>query len=233
MALTAANVIDRAARTLNDPEKATWTETELLEYLSDAQRAAVLVRPECNLATGPHQLIAGTKQSIPDDAYMLIEATRNLGGDGITAGGVITPSSRASLDQTRRDWHSAAPNATVKNFIYDIRNRSTFWVYPPQPDANQRQIELVYAKIPGEIAIPGATLELDDIFEPALLAYILHRAHIKDTAAEGQSLDKAAAYFQWFMALLTGRAEEIDADMTMRHEVMESERGVPGTPGGR
>ena len=228
--LTAAKVIGRAARALNDPDMVAWTEAELLEFLSDAQRAAVLVRPEVNPVTKPLQLVAGTKQTLPDDAFVLIEATRNMGVDGTAPGRSVTPTSRASLDQTGSTWHLEDPDqdpddiGVVTNFVYDIRNRKTFWVSPPQPEDNPHQLEIVIAKIPAEILAVATTLEVDDIYQPALLAYMLHRAHVKDVAIEGQGIQKSNTYFTWFMTLLLGKADEQEADLTIRHETGEKER---------
>lgn len=246
--LTAGSIITRAARTLNDPDMVKWPEIELLEYLSDGQRAAVLVRPEVNPVTVVHHLVEGSKQQIPEDAFVLIEATRNMGRDGATPGRAITPTSRSSLDQTDPNWHCETPEAPatpadvkpVRNFVYDIRNRRTFYISPCQPAGSAyvngeaadivgpHQIELVHAKIPAEIAATDTVIEIDDIYQPALLAYILHRAHVKDVAVEGQSLQKSSAYFQWFMTLLLGRAEQQDADLTIRHETVEGDEGNRG-----
>ena len=132
----------------------------------------MLLRPEVNPRTIRHQLVEGTKQTIPDNAYVLIEVVRNLGLNGTTPGRVITPSKRDSLDKVNNQWHVGA-GEIVKNYIYDIRNRRTFYVNPPQP-AQPRQVEIVVAEIPSQLANDNATIGIDDIYEPALVNFMLH-----------------------------------------------------------
>lgn len=225
MALTAQAVLDRVSRSLNDETYTRWTQAELLEYLSDAQRAAVLVRPEVNPVTATLQLAAGTKQDIPDEGFVLIDVVRNLGTDGSIPGRAITPVDRAALDQTNPNWHAGPPDATVINFVYDIRNRRTFYVSPPQPDTGRNRVEIVHARSPEEITATSDDLGVDDIYIPALVAYVLHRAYIKDISVEGQGAQRSGAYYEMFMQLLLGKAEEQDADLTIRHETVEAGRG--------
>ena len=218
MAITAQQIIDRAAKLLNDPDNLSWSEPELVEHLSEAQRAAVLVRPETYPVTETAPLTPGSAQELPDDGFVLIECVRNMGLDGNTPGRAITPVERASLDQTRPDWHTEAPDSIAVNFVYDVRNRRTFYVWPPQPNP-AHQIEIVYAKIPEDIADATAPLDLDAIYSPALLHYVLHLALLKDIPESGSQ--RSAEHFARFTDLLLGRAEEQDVDLTIRHETAE------------
>lgn len=234
--IRAGDLIDRVSRNaLNDPDNAHWSRDDLRAYIGEGQRAAVLLRPEVNPVTETVQLGAGTKQTIPDDGYVLIGAVRNITtpGEDEQEGRVITPSSRDSLDKVKRRWHSLRgdnPRGFVKNFIYDIRNRKTFYVNPPQRAANPgppidhraAEIEIVYARQPVEPANDNATIDLDDIYEPALIAYMLHRAFAKDIAAEGVAVSRSEAYFAKFVTLITGTAEEKDVELVLRQESRES-----------
>ena len=213
--VTAADAIDRAARALNDIHNVRWGRPELLKHLSDAQRAAVLVKPEVNPQTASIQTIPGTRQTLPEDGWVLFEVVRNMGTDGTTPGRAISPAQRSDLDSFET-WHipNTAANASleVRNFVYEVKNRKAFYIYPAQPVASggltdQQQIEIIYSAIPPEITDETAVIEIDDPYQPALHAYIMHRAHIKDIAAEGQSEQKSTMYFQQFMALL-GAADE-------------------------
>ena len=252
MALTAQQIIDRAKQTLNDPDAIQWPELELLGYLSDAQRAAVLVKPEVNPVTVCMQVVPGSRQTIPDDGWLLLEVVRNMGqGDPDDpdflpiAGRSISPCKRSDLDSFST-WHIVKTPTImtgesqedyelrisilviVKNFVYEIKNRKTFYISPAQPvvtEAQQECIEIVYSAIPPELTGTLATddngdvvtddngddvdvlLGIDDIYQPALHAYIMHRAHIKEASAESQS--KSSMYFQQFLALL-GATEEKD-----------------------
>ena len=239
MALTAGSIVVRAARTLNDTAHATWSEDELREYVSEAMKAAVLVRPEVNPVTTTVQLVPGVKQTIPDDGFVLIEVLRNMGleeGSDPPAPGepgrVITPTSLAALDQGGSDWPTETPEDVVQSSVYDVRNRKTYYVYPPQDDP-AHFIEIVYARIPPEVLDAAAaaeddaddTLPIDDIYAPALIDYVLHRARIRDISVEGQGMAASSQYFNWFMGLLLGEAEKQDASITIRHESIEGDGG--------
>ena len=46
MALTVKNILDRVQFTLQDTTNIRWTQTELLNYLNDAQREIALLKPD-------------------------------------------------------------------------------------------------------------------------------------------------------------------------------------------
>ena len=181
MELTAQQIIDRAKQTLNDPDAIQWPESELLGYLSDAQRAAVLVKPEVNPKTAIIKLEPGSLQTLPDDGYVLFEVVRNMGQDAITPipGRSISPCKRSDLDSFSI-WHIVKTPTImagesqedyelrisilviVKNFVYEIKNRKTFYISPAQPDVTEAQqecIEIVYSAIPPEITGTLATVQ--------------------------------------------------------------------------
>ena len=45
MALTVKNILDRVQISLQDTTNIRWTQTELLNYLNDAQREIALLKP--------------------------------------------------------------------------------------------------------------------------------------------------------------------------------------------
>ena len=223
MALTAQNIVDRVKASLNDPGLDHWTETELLQYLSDGQRTCVLLRPDVNPVTEAFQLTADSvKQMLGNDCFQLLEVTRNLGASATSAGEAISPTSRSALDKADPGWSRAAPVPSedgVENYVYDVRNRKVFWVSPPVTGTHY--IETVCAKTPVEITALETPIGIDDIFEPALFAYVMHRARAKDIAVEGQGGTFATAWFQWFVTLLLGREDAQQADIVIRQEATE------------
>lgn len=216
MALTAGDLVDRAAGTLNDPAHAQWSEADLLEYLSDAQRLAVQVRPQVNPVNVDHALVAGPEQTLPDDGFVLLDVFHN--GPKADPGPAISKVSKAALDQGNRDWYRTAIDLErqrqlerlVKQFVYEPENRKTFWIAPYFKTEDiaadsPRYVRLAYAQTPGELTGTGDALVLDDIYQPALLAYMFYRAFMKDIAAEGQGMAKAMGYLEQFMTYLLGR----------------------------
>ena len=209
MALTAGQVLNRARRTLNDFSAVRWTSDELLEYLSDAQRAAVEMRPEINPVVVTVQLAPGTLQTLPDDGFTLHDVIRNMGVNGTTPGRSIRPIDRSTLDRDTPDWHAGASSIETRAFTYDTRVRKNYYVNPPQP-SSPGQVEIAYSAIPGDLTNESDSLTLDDIYQPALLSYMLHRAHLKDIPMEGQDVDRSGAYYAQFVDALMG-AERADA----------------------
>ena len=207
---TAQQILDRVRRRLNDMGAVSqWTDDEIFEYLTDAQRAAVALKPDINPHVATVQLVAGTKQALPGDGLVLLDVIRNMGRDGNTPGRAITQILERSLDTTNPDWHCededrASPK--VRGYLYDVRYRETWYVNPPQPAA-AGQVELAYAQIPGVIDSGDDTLALAEVYDPAMIAYVMAHAHIRVIAAQGQGLDKFQAHMALFTAIVTGQTE--------------------------
>ena len=91
--------------------------------------------------------------------------------------------------------------------MYDPRDRRAFYVYPSQPASvgNQQLIEIIYSAPPVEIANIGDVIGLDDVYQPPLLSYVLHRAYAKDLPSEMNSEQRSIAYFQQFVMTLMGQ----------------------------
>lgn len=198
--ILASTIIDNAARQLFDIDNIKWSRSELLSYLNDGQRAIVSIVPEATGTTQNISLTAGTKQSIPTDGWMLLEATRNMGLDGNTPGRAVKLADRAILDETNPSWYSTATSTTQTIYMYNVRDRMNFYVYPPSPGTNK--LEIIYSKIPADVT-EATVISIADVYSPALLDYILFRAYSKN--AEFVDQQKAPGHLQAFMAVL-GRA---------------------------
>ena len=220
--ITAQQIIDRATETLYDETNVRWTEEELLEHLSDAQRASVLHLPEINPVGTVIRCASGTRQMIPADGFKLIDVVRNMGTsavwattdpyNGTTPGRAIRSCDRSVIDQSTPEWHAVgADEATpTLNFMYDTRDRRAFYVYPSQPQSagNQQLIEIIYSAPPVELATVSDVIGLDDVYQPALLSYVLHRAYAKDLPSEMNSEQRSSAYFQQFVMTLMGQKQD-------------------------
>jgi len=231
-------IVNRVSTTLNDESNIRWTLSELVQHLSDAQRAAVLLKPEINPKVANLPLASGTLQTLPDDAYMLIDVTRNMRVESVdgkiqsTPGTAITPTSRSSMDQVRASWHLPSDDDEILpyNYIYDARNRLSFFVYPGRTFAAEEQVEIIYSKMPPEIELVGGKVtdtmvtELSEIYAPALTHYVLSRAYEKDAPIAGQGPAMSQLHFQAFALMITGReAEANEMALTIRHEIGEKE----------
>ena len=220
----------RSALKDTDSNNRRWTDDDVVQYVSDGQRAAVQLRPEINPKTASHQLVAGTKQSIPDEAFNLLNVVRNMGSNGTTPGRVIK---FADFDDMNSDpdWHTKAAADVVKTWLYDAKSdRRTFYVYPQQP-SSVNQVELQFSKIPDELDALNDLIELDDIYQPVLWYYTLFRAYNKEVNQEGVSIDaRASAYYTAFISELTGGLTS-EARLDPATQTLETRDMPPPAPG--
>ena len=213
--ILASAIIDKAELILLDTTNVRWTVAELLGWLNDGQREIVMLKPDTNVTTDEYQLVAGTKQSIPDGTssfqnsasatleagVLLIDVQRNMGTDGATAGRAVTLIDMRIMDTVNPDWHADTSNATVKHYMFDIRNPKVFYVTPPQPGSSMGFVEVAYSSTPAEIAAIGNVITLDDTYMTVLLDYVLYRAYQKD-ADYSKDTQRVAGYYQAFRGAL-------------------------------
>ena len=234
MAILAQYLVDRVSVTLNDVDHTRWELIDLVGYLSDAQRAAVLLKPEVNPKVADFQLASSTLQALPADAYILIDITKNIDihNNVRTPGRVITPTERSSIDQVNRDWHKLLTASTTvpKNYVYDIRNRLSFYVYPVREFIARDNIEIIYSKMPAEISLSNQVIpvntkiEISDVYSPALIHYMLHRAYEKEIPVMGQGAELSMMHLQAFRLLITGESDKNESELTIRHQIEEGSK---------
>lgn len=195
--ITAGAIIDQAAVALSDVNNIKWLRTELLSWLNAAQRQVILLQPHANSTRQSVQLAAGSRQSLPTGGWALLDVFRNMGTNGTTPGAAVRHVSRTHMDGFDPSWHAATAAATVKNFVYDEQDQTSFWVYPPNTGTGY--VEIVYSKPPTAIVSEATAIAVSDIYEPALLDYILSRAHTKAVEFAGGP-QVAAQFYQNFLS---------------------------------
>lgn len=207
MAITVQSVLTRAANQLNDAGNNRWTTAELLDYVNEGQRAAAVLKPDMMGVTIDLVLAKGTRQSIPEAGFQLLEVQCNIdaNGDESTAVRICT---RAVLDSLNPDWRNQQnADATVQNYVYEGREPRTFYVYPPQPASEQGTVRVVYARTPDMVTADG-NIALPDVLDQALVDYVLFRCFSKDTEADGDATLANAAYQRFAAAI--GVKEQVE-----------------------
>lgn len=195
-------LLARAATLLQDATSIRWPQSELLDWLNDAQREIALLKPNAFTKNVSVALSAGTKQALPVDGISLIDVPRNMGANGTTPGNAIRMVSREILDSQVPDWHTAAKqNAVVKHFVYSPLDPRTFYVYPPSTGGVS--VEVIYVAAPTDAASNGV-ITLDDIYATPILDYMLFRAYSKD-AEFASNPQVATVYYDRFKGLLSGK----------------------------
>ena len=112
---------------------------------------------------------------------------------------------REILDAQVPNWHIATAAAEAKHYVYSLLDPKNFYVYPPQPAANQGYVEMVYGAAPADATLNGP-ITLDDIYQNVLVDYILYRAYSKDTEYAADQ-NRAATHQNAYIAALTGKAK--------------------------
>lgn len=200
MTISASEIITLVRGQLVDQDSTQrWSDAELLRYISDAQRAITAAVPSATSAVGVIDLIAGTRQTIPSNGYMFLNAVRNMQSDGVTPSRAVRQILRDILDAQNPDWHAATPKTIITNSMYDPSNPNAFFVYPPADGTGK--LEILYSKIPTDVTSTADNLDVIDIYRTAIVDYVMYRAYQKDSDfAAGQQL--AATYFNAFTGFL-------------------------------
>lgn len=199
--MLASDIIDRARIVLNDADGVRWLDAEFLKWINDGQRVIALVRPDSCVSNETKTLVAGTKQTLPANGLRLLDVIRNkvTHGNDELGGRVVRMVDRDVLDTQNINWHSETASATIKNFVYDNRDPTTFYVYPPATAG--AKLEIIFSKNPTDVTTTGSTISVADIYLDPLLNYVLHRAYSKD-AEFAQNFQLSASYLQIFQSML-------------------------------
>lgn len=202
MTALASDIISRARTQLIDNGVTPrWTDTEMLEWLSDGQRAIVAISPSTTATMATKSMVTGTKQAAPADSFMFLGLSRNMGADAATPGRACRIVSREVLDAFDPDWHSSTPAAVVQSYTYDPQQQNTFYVWPPNDGTGS--VEVSYSVLPTDLTSPTDGFQVTSIYQTALLDYLLYRCYQKDSDfSGGQAL--AALYYQAFTAFVAG-----------------------------
>ena len=210
--VTAKTIIDKATIQLIDLANIRWTRAELLSWLNDGMRQTVLIQPSAASTTSVVKLDPGTRQYIPSDGWLLLGIYRNMGTDGNTPGRAIRIISREIIDGFNPDWHTDTAKAEVRNYIYTNQDQLAFYVYPP--NTGTQYIELNYSAQPTDLTSESQVIPIFDVFQSALVDYILYRACSKD-AEYAPGLALAQQYSAAFVAAIQGKTEsEVTNDPT-------------------
>jgi hypothetical protein len=223
--VTAQTILNKAAIQLTDIANVRWTRAELLSWLNDGMRQIVLMQPSGSSTTVSKKLDAGTRQTLPSDGWLLLQIYRNMGTTGTTAGRAIRIVSREVLDGFNPGWHTEIPKAEVKNYIYDVQDQLAFYVYPP--NTGTQYVELNYSAQPTNLTSESQTIPIFDIFQSALVDYIMFRACSKD-AEYAPGLQLAQAYLATFTASVQGKTQS-EAVNDPTNALGQRNVSIPGT----
>lgn len=202
--MLAQELVVKVARDLGDYESGyehvRWGVADLLEYLGDAMRVVVLLRPDANAVTVPVLLSTGsTRQAIPVDGARFIGVVRNMGADGQTPGLPVSLIKREDLDAANQGWHVEAFSEVIDHFVFDDAVPTIFYVSPPP--ASGVWVDLSYARLPLPPRAAGDVLPLSEIWAEPLREYMMYRAYTRNDSSS-EDLAKGERHLSRFFTVL-------------------------------
>jgi hypothetical protein len=222
--VTAKSIIDKASIQLLDPSNVRWTRAELLGWINDAQRQIVIMSPNATNKVSTIKLDAGTRQSIPSDGWTLLNVIRYMGTDGTKPGRAVRIASQEVMDAFNPNWHAATPSVVPQTYIFDLQDQTVFYVYPP--NTGKGYVQINYSPDPTDLTAETQTINVRDIFETAILDYVLYRACSKD-AEYAPGLTLASGYLQTFMASM-GQKATSEKENSPTQSLQAHNPAVPG-----
>lgn len=189
--IACSRILQRAARTLFDETGVRWPPSELLDYLNAGIGAIVAAKPDVAAVSQAFELVAGTRQDIPQDFIQFLGLTRNLGTDGATPGRSIRQVERNELDHGYPDWHASSGEA-VLHYCHDKRLPRVFYVLP----AALGWVELEGVRSPAAVTDAAEPLPLDDLYENPLHWWVVAHAYAK--SSKSGDMNRSAAYMTLF-----------------------------------
>ncbi|HEX5362339.1 MAG TPA: DUF6682 family protein [Fluviicoccus sp.] len=198
MQLTMQAVDERVSDLLIDPDRDRWPEEERVRWANEAMGAILSRRPAAFARRTVHSLAQGTYQTIPDESSTLLDVVRNMGADGATPGAPIRRSDRQQIDDIDPNWHEMTPVSKIKQYTYDDRVPTVFYVYPPAIAGTK--VEILDAALPDEINDLTDTLGIGSEYLEAVVNYVCYRCNSKDSEFSNAAV--ATAFYQAFEAAL-------------------------------
>ncbi|AFN39123.1 structural protein [Burkholderia phage BcepMigl] len=208
MPIAATELITRAGNVLQDEDHVRWEVPELLEWINDAAREAIVRRPAARSVAAVLSLVAGTRQALPERGVELLDVVRNMGADGVTPGRIVRRVDRQLLDDQNPDWHSVRPKNVVKHFTFDERAPRIFYVYPPA--IADTKVETLHSELPPAITAEGDTLDMGAEYMNVLVSYVCFRALSKDSEYANGTV--AALHYQAFIDAVTDNNQQTTAN---------------------
>lgn len=175
-------------------------DSDYIDMLNAALQQVVLVRPDANAVTVNHQLVPGTRQTIPSTGFRLIDIIRNMDADGVP-GLPITKTTREALDSANADWHIEPGATELDNYVHDAKNPTVFYVTPPVHTTTPVYAEVVFSQSPDAVSSQEEALPLDGVFSGAVKDWMLYLLYAQDSTSE-DSPNKKLHHFQAFYQAL-------------------------------
>lgn len=213
--ILASTLITKARKILQDEDSDlyTWSDAILLGYINDGQRAIVLLKPNASITNTAVRLIAGAKQSIPENGIALLKIGHNMGPAGSTRRNLIHYVDMEQYGYAEPDWAEVTAAASPDVYMFDPDDPTHFYVSPPQP-ATPNYVEMIYTSPPSDIATTEGAITINDIYSGPLLSYVLYRAYATEIDQISSTLSEK--YYSLFVQELGFKKEAEQVNPTRK-----------------
>lgn len=192
---------------------AAWTDADLIGYLNEAIRATCTVKADAYTLQASIDLVAGVVQELPAAGIALFDISQN-----VASGRRVTIVDRALLDEENRFWPAATQEEDVQHFAADDRAPRRFYVTPPNDGTGS--VIALYGALPPEITATTDDVLLQDLYQPALVAFAISRAYLKNSK-RADPAKSANAFNEW--ATMVGAKTKAQGETAPR---VNSTKGV-------
>ncbi|AYO17096.1 hypothetical protein D0812_22160 [Vibrio owensii] len=209
-----SNLINQAARLVVDKNMIRWDKAFWVDAYNAAIRAVLAVRPDALTKTEEVICDAGTTQKIPANARYVIDVLTNVGG-----GAVSGPLSLKMFNDYRPEWRQSSESDSVSTWLYDERNKETFFVYPGVKAGVK--IEAVFAYEPTDITQADYEADvlgqLNPMYDNAIIEWLVYRAFSEDSEITANNA-KAQTAINTFRLLLGDKTNGDNANYARNQE---------------
>lgn len=204
--MLAEKVLDLARAALNDTDDVQFTLDTKIQHLNQGQLWIADLKSDSCAVTESVQLVAGTLQTLPTGGLRFLRLVRVRGSTATEGpGAVIRAADLDTMDRMYPDWHETKASRIPKNYLYDPRRKTEYYVWPPIPASPDVYVELQYVPSPTEVPLSTDspaydndyhTIGIPDDFVQGLVDYVAWRLYLRHDDAESEN--KAQMHMQSF-----------------------------------
>lgn len=175
--LTVTDVFNRVKRTFGDEAAVQVTEADILRWINDAQREAVMQNEGLLQKIGYVSSVAGTEQyDLPTDLFVLShlyyrDATT-------TAYYALKWRSLKEFSEYVDGWDGATEEGTP--LIYTQQEDGKFYVFPTPASSVANGFKLIYSRYATDVVDSNSTLDLPPYLHTFIVNYCLMQAYEMD-----------------------------------------------------
>lgn len=196
MTLLVSEIIKPVSFILNDVQRITHTEDDLVSAVNMAVRTICSIRSDASTDIGTLTLMEGALQSLPPHALRLLDGCYRM--DDKIRQQPLTLISLSDIDRLDPNWMSQPPG-NVRELAYDERLSGQFWCIPPAKAGDE--IELMFTTLPEAITSLSADCPLSDKYAPVIVEYVLYLMFARDSENSRNS-NRASGHLQTCLQLL-------------------------------